>query len=118
MAVNKIISFIHECVDERTSEGSFVDTLHMILPAMELLTMLTRIGSGALQAVKGNIFYPILQAFRSQDDGVGERTIFHVASSGGGEATLDDHEQTLRLPRQSPQPELRDGPAAARVCVV
>lgn len=45
MAVNKIISFIHECVDERTSEGSFVDTLHMILPAMELLTMLTRIGS-------------------------------------------------------------------------
>lgn len=71
MAVNKIISFIHECVDERTSDVSFVDTLHMILPAMELLTMLTRIGSGALQAVKGNVFYPILQAFRSQDDGVG-----------------------------------------------
>ena len=71
MAVNKIISFIHECMDERTSDVSFVDTLHMILPAMELLTMLTRIGSGALQAVKGNVFYPILQAFRSQDDGVG-----------------------------------------------
>lgn len=71
MAVNKVITFIHECVDERTSDVSFVDTLHMILPAMELLTMLTRIGSGALQAVKGNVFYPILQAFRSQDDGVG-----------------------------------------------
>lgn len=78
MAVSKILTYVHDRVPATNFNTSINSTdVTPMNTVFRLLCTLARVGAGALQIVKGNVFFPILLAMNSNDDGVRNRGYFY-----------------------------------------